>query len=69
MQSTQRATEWRNGLGSAALSAVNDFMDKAGLKSTEERQETAADLLFMNKFAYSVTEDTVDADGNRTVSV
>ena len=68
LQSVQRSTEWRNAIGSTGLAVVNDFMDKTGLNTTEERQQVAADLLFKRKYAYLHTKDIM-VDGECDVSL
>jgi hypothetical protein len=58
-QALQRATEWRNSIALAALSAVNSYFDYANLTSTEARHEVAAELLIDLKYAFATTEEVI----------
>ncbi|KAH9021374.1 hypothetical protein EDB84DRAFT_1565350 [Lactarius hengduanensis] len=62
----QRATEWRNAVGSTGLSVVGDFMDSTGLDTTEARREAAEQLLSNERYIYLKTKDVVE-DGMATV--
>ncbi|KAH9010527.1 hypothetical protein EDB84DRAFT_1583677 [Lactarius hengduanensis] len=62
----QRATEWRNAVGSTGLSVVGDFMDSTGLDTTEARREAAEQLLSNERYVYLKTKDVVE-DGMATV--
>ncbi|KAM6499161.1 hypothetical protein JOM56_004669 [Amanita muscaria] len=53
---TQRATQWRNSIGSAGLTVVNDFMDNREFDTTEERQAVAAELLDNQKYVFLKTK-------------
>ncbi|KAH9042281.1 hypothetical protein EDB85DRAFT_1840247, partial [Lactarius pseudohatsudake] len=53
----QRATEWRNAVGSTGLSVVGDFMDSTGLDTTEARREAAEQLLSNEWYVYLKTKD------------
>jgi ATP:corrinoid adenosyltransferase len=58
-QALQRATEWRNSIASAALSAVKNYFDYANFTSTEARQEVATELLIDLKYAFATTEEVI----------
>jgi hypothetical protein len=64
-QAVQRATEWRNAVGSTGLSVVGDFMDKLNLDTTKDRCEAANELLDHERYVYFKTKD-VEAN-NETV--
>jgi hypothetical protein len=59
-QSVQRASEWRNSVGSTGLSVVGDFMETMGLDTTEARQEAASQLLDNDRYVYLKTKDVVE---------
>ncbi|KAH9013473.1 hypothetical protein EDB85DRAFT_2158167 [Lactarius pseudohatsudake] len=56
----QRATEWRNAVGSTGLSVVGDLMDSTGLDTTEARREAAEQLLSNERYVYLKTKDVVE---------
>jgi len=60
-QSNQRVIEWRNSVGSNGLTVVGDYMSSSeNMKTCEERQKAAEDLLDDRRYMYLKTREAIE---------
>lgn len=67
-QSVQRATEWRNAVGSTGLAVVADFLARMKVNTSEACRDAAIQSLDNDRYVYLKTKDVVEK-GVTTVRV
>ena len=59
-QSAQRATEWRNAVGSTGLSIVSDFLTRMKVNTSDACRDAANQCLNNDWYVYLKTKDVME---------